>query len=93
MTRPVVTVLVGMVLVLLILVLRYRFRRGDTFDPGQAAQRCTLCGHLRAEHGRLASDFLLRCPCLHAGCTCPAFIPPEPPQNRTLRVPRPRPAH
>lgn len=68
--------LAGSVLVVLLALVLDQQDRRDNPRPGPAPHdRCLSCQHRRSEHGNLSGEWTLRFPCLHPGCTCPAYIP------------------
>jgi hypothetical protein len=70
-------ILAGFVLVVTLALAQAQQDRRDhpqQFLP-DPADRCLSCSHRRCEHGNLSGEWTLRFPCLHSGCTCPAYIP------------------
>lgn len=70
------------VVVVLVLVLVLVHHHGDSTHPftttdSDQHHRCMFCNHRRGEHGNLSGEWTLRFPCLHPGCTCPAFTTPH----------------
>jgi len=68
--------IVVVVLVLVLVLVQHHHNAAHTLtDVG--SDQCMFCHHLRGEHGNLSGEWTLRFPCLHRGCTCPAFTRPD----------------